>query len=94
MINYADSVSLDYIKTLKQKGKPNHQQTGFKPHAALKIRRGKKKKKKKQHKNEHTKNLTQCKAYTNNWTNLRRGEANRKNPIFQVELGFDPKEAN
>ena len=56
---------------MKQKYKPNHQQTGLAPHSALPIRV-------KTNKQKLSTNLTLYEAYTNPWTNLKRGETKRK----------------
>ena len=61
----------------KQKYKPSHQQTGSPPHSALPIR-GKNKQNNKQ---KFSTNHTLHKAYTNNWTNLRRAETKRKKEL-------------
>ena len=56
----------------KQKYKPSHRQTGSPPHSALPTSR------KTNNKQKTSTNLTLSKAYTNHWTNLRRGEIKRK----------------
>jgi len=75
-------------KQIQSKYKPNHQQTGLPLHSALSIRGKTNKKTNKQtntythtHTHTHTKlstKLTLYKAYTNNWTNLRKPEITRK----------------
>ena len=55
----------------KQKYKSYHQQTGSPPHSALPIRG-------KTNKQKLSTNLTLYKAYTNQWTSLRRAETKRK----------------
>jgi len=55
----------------KQKYTPHHQQTGLPPHSALPIK-GKT--------NKQT-NLALYKAYTNQWTKLRRAETKRKKEL-------------
>ena len=54
----------------QQKYKPNHQETGLPPHSAFPITG-------KRNKQKLSINLTQYKAYTNHWTNLRRAETKR-----------------
>jgi len=56
---------------MKQKYKPNHQQTGLPPHSALSIRG-------KTNKQKLSTNLILYEAYTNHWTNLRSSETKRK----------------
>ena len=66
----------------KQKYTPHHQQTGLPSHSALPIR-GKT--------NKQT-NLALYKAYTNQWTNLRRAETKRKKE-FNLE-GWEKEISN
>ena len=57
---------------MKQKYKPNHQQTGVPPHSAFPIRE------KTNNKQKLTINLTLYEAHTNHWTNLGRAETKRE----------------
>ena len=65
---------------IKQKHKPNYQQTGLPPHSALPIRRKTNKQTKTQHKSYP------IQAHTNHWTNLMREEIKRKKE-FNPEVG-------
>ena len=53
---------------IRQKYKPNHQQTRLPPHLALSL----------EEKQKLSSNLTLYEAYTSHWTNLRREETKRK----------------
>ena len=56
----------------KQKYKPSHQQTG------LHLTQPCPSEEQQTNKQKLSTNLTQCEAYTNHWTNLRRAETKRK----------------
>jgi prophage antirepressor-like protein len=59
------------LEWVKQKYKPNHQQTGLPPHSALPTEE-------KQTNKKLSPNLTLYEAYTHHWTNLRKAETKRK----------------
>ena len=73
---------------IKQKQKPNHQQTGLPPHSALPIRGKTNKQIKTQHKSHP------IQSYTNHCTKLRRTETiGRKNSTFfkeRIQLSLKP----